>query len=559
MFLKGKTVIKSNKGENLLNRKGLAVGFVLLLFVSSSFVGVSNQQKEVTIEKPCITPVGSSMNFIWPLYGHDAQNTCQSEYAAGQNEGYDKWKYFIAHGTPDLVVPVIDSNGTLYTTSFLDGLYVINSNGTLRWHRELYAYIEYQPVIGQDGTIYVGTIKRFQAFYPNGTLKWVLPIEKNFCCDPVISPNGTVYVGTDDGYLFAVNPNGTIQWQYYLGYSLNGASLDSQGKIYLSARYCDYLCCLFPNGTLHWTFRTIVDTSDAPLIGKDGTIYTVPTYDVIGINPDGTEKWRTPVSGAGRSPSLSPNGSIIYSSHDSGDVVCMDPNDGHILWSYNIGLDPLSKSRATVSSDGMIFFAYTDKPGHLAYLCALNPDGSLRWTSDITSDVPHYYGVNIGPAPSIGADGTVYITTWFSSDDPIYHDFGYVHAFGQLDPNAPSPPTITGNSQGKIGEQYKYTLMSTSPLAKDIYYYIQWGDDSYTNWTGPFRSGEPLNVNHSWEKWGTYTVRARARDIDNRWGPWGILTIKMPLSYNLLNKSFWETLFERFPNAFPFLRYLFEK
>jgi len=544
--------------NNINLMKLVSILFISLLFIQM-ITPISICEIESVIKKPPQSNLKRSEVKQWPLYGHDAQNTCQSGYAADQNEGYDKWKYFFPDGCPDLVVPVIDSNGTLYTTSFYDGLYAINSDGILKWHRELNVYIEYQPIIGQDGTIYVGTIKRFQAFNQNGTLKWVLPMEKNFCCDPVISSNDTIYIGTDDGYLFAVNPNGTIQWQYYLGYRLIGASLDNQGKIYLTARYCDYLYCLYPNGTLFWTFSTIVDTSDAPLIGRDGTIYTVPIYDVIAINPDGTEKWRTPVSGAGRSPSLSPNGSIIYSSHDSGDVVCMDPDDGHVIWSYNIGLNPLSKSRAAVNSDGMIFFAYTDKPGHHAYLCALNSDGSLRWTRNIISDIPHYYGMSIGPTPSIGADGTVYITTSFSGDDPIYSDFGYIHAFGQLDPYAPSPPTITGTSQGKTREQYIYTLTSTSPLGKDIYYYIQWGDDSYTNWTGPFRSGDPLKLNHSWEKRGTYTILARARDIDNRWGPWGIFNIKMPISYDLLNKSFLETLFERFPNAFPFLRYLFEK
>jgi len=208
----------------------------------------------------------------------------------------------------------------------------------------------------------------------------------------------------------------------------------------------------------------------------------------------------------------------------------------------------------------MIFFAYTDHLGDTAYLSALNPDGTLRWTADITSDIHPYDGMYLGPVPSIGADGTVYVTTWFyrGGETMPYH-FGYVHAFGQRDPNTPTAPTITGPSQGKIGVQQEYTVTSTSPTGKDLYYYIQWDDNSRTNyWFGPFRSGEPVSVNHSWSKRGRYTIQARARDTDNLWSSWGTLSVKMPTSYNQPLLQFLELLFERFPNAFLLLRHLLQ-
>jgi hypothetical protein len=534
---------------------------VILILMTTSFVCVSNRTEQVAIdikkiEKSKEAPTGSLMNPAWPLYGHDAQNTCLSEYTASQNEGYEKWKYFVDDPLY-LVTPVIDGNGTLYITSYHDGLYAIYPNGTLKWHSDLVGFTKFQPVIGLDGTIYVGTIKGFHAFYPNGTLQWILPMEKNFCSRPVVSPEGIIYVGTDDGYFYAVYPNGTIQWEYYLGYSLIGTSLDAEGNIYFVALYCDYLYCLYPNGTLRWTFQTVQEIYDAPLIGDDGTIYTVPVYDVIAINPDGTEKWRTPSNGDGGSPALSPDGTIVYSSCSAEDVFGLDPDDGHIRWRYHLDFNPQDKTRPVISSDGTVFFAYTDEGGDTAYLSALNPDGTLRWTAGITSDIYPYDVMYLGPSPSIGADGTVYITTWFVRAASNYVNFGYVHAFGQHDPNAPTAPTITGPPQGKAGVQYEYTFMSTSPTGKDVYYYVLWGDDTYTNWTGSFSSGEQINVNHSWSKRGTYTVQARARDSDNLWGSWGTLSVEMPTSYNISFLLFWERLFERFPRAFPILRHLF--
>jgi hypothetical protein len=51
MFLKGKDVIKSYKGGNLLNRKGLAVGLILLLFFSMNMSSTTS----MTVSNPVST------------------------------------------------------------------------------------------------------------------------------------------------------------------------------------------------------------------------------------------------------------------------------------------------------------------------------------------------------------------------------------------------------------------------------------------------------------------------------------------------------------------------
>lgn len=539
--------------EEIMIKRFLIVCVFFLLVISLTLpmsFGIILFKYEILVENK-LHVFTETMNFTWPLRGHDLQNTCQSEYEASQNEGYEKWKYFVDSAL-HLVTPVIDGDGILYFTSSSKGLYAIYPNGTLKWHSDLVGFTEFQPAIGLNGTIYAGTLECFHAFYPNGTLQWVLPIKKNFCGRPVVNPDGIIYVGTNDGYLYAVYPNGTIQWEYYLGYSIIASSLDAEGNVYFVARYCDYLYCLNPNGTLRWTFETVQDIYDAPLIGDDGTIYTVPVYDVIVINPNGTEKWRVPSNGDGSSPSLAPDGTIVYSSLTE-DVFGLDPDYGHIRWHYQLGFNPYDKTRAVMGSDGTIFFAYTDKWGTKAYLSAMNPDGTLKWTTRITSDIYPYSGMDLSSTPSIGADGTVYMTTWFHGETTSH---GYVHAFGQRDPNAPTTPTVNGPLRGNIGIQHEYTFTSTSPTGNDIYYYILWGDDSYMNWTGPFCSGEPMSVNHSWSKWGIYKVQVRARDSDNLWSPWGTLKIMMPISYNSQFKLLCERLFEQFLNSNPILKYV---
>ena len=166
------------------------------------------------------------------------------------------------------------------------------------------------------------------------------------------------------------------------------------------------------------------------------------------------------------------------------------------------------------------------------YIIAVNPDGTEKWREWIHNE-------RVWSSPAIGSDGTVYIgTSW--------NDFGVLHAFGQLDPNAPETPTITGSTEGKIKTEYEYNFTTTDPNDDDVYYYIEWGDGKIEDWIGPFPSGVEIKVNHTWTVKGTYTIKARAKDTNNLWGPWGELEVTMPKNQQIQNMWFLRWL-ERFP------------
>jgi hypothetical protein len=69
---------------------------------------------------------------------------------------------------------------------------------------------------------------------------------------------------------------------------------------------------------------------------------------------------------------------------------------------------------------------------------------------------------------------------------------------------------------------YNYTFNSTDPENEDVYYFIEWGDGTYSGWIGPFPSGEEITCNHTWYYKGKYLVRAKAKDIYDQEGPWGV-------------------------------------
>jgi hypothetical protein len=121
----------------------------------------------------------------------------------------------------------------------------------------------------------------------------------------------------------------------------------------------------------------------------------------------------------------------------------------------------------------------------------------------------------------------------------------------------PLTPMISGKTNGEAGKEYEYIFSTVDPDENDIYYYINWGDGSNSGWLGPYSYNEEIKEHHSWSRQGTYTIKAKAKDIYGAESSWTTLTVSMPknkafiFKFNLLN---W--LFERFPNAFPILRYI---
>jgi len=119
----------------------------------------------------------------------------------------------------------------------------------------------------------------------------------------------------------------------------------------------------------------------------------------------------------------------------------------------------------------------------------------------------------------------------------------------------PNTPVITGDAKGKPGEEYHYTFTTTDVDQDDVYYYINWSDNTTNQLVGPYHSGEEATISHVWSEKGTYTVKVKARDIYGSESDYATLEIKMPYSYNPIHQ-FFDWLFQQFPNAYPLLRQL---
>jgi outer membrane protein assembly factor BamB len=509
-----------------------------------NIISVSNfQQGQKTFVESNNVSVDKSkdgpMDSAWPMYGHDVTHTGRSPFSTENNSGVEIWRVQSDGAGAIWSSAITDNNGIIYigTKGSTMSLYALYPNGTRKWRFIANGAIWATPTIAENGDIYCttwGTLGYLQAITQNGTERWHFDPEIGSVSAPTIGFDGTIYFGTDGQNIFAVNPDGTEKWRYTTGFIVMGSpAIGLDGAIYIGSGD-HYLYALNPDGTLRWRYATGGEIKGSASLALDGTIY-VPSFDgyLYALYPNGTMRWRvsTGDSLAAAGVALGKLGTIYVGT----EMLRAYNPDGTLKWMTDVQ-GSIYGTVPAVSADGTIYVSAGFS------LVAVNPDGSEKWRQQLNT-------AQVRSSPSIGLDDRVYV----GSENPGMSPRGYLHAFGILDPDAPTAPTIIGRIRGTIEKSYDYIFRSTSSLGNDVFYQIDWGDGSLTDWLGPYDSGESMVMNHSWSDKGTYTIKARAKDIDNLWGPWGELKITMPFSYEP-QVPFIQWLLECFPNAFPFLR-----
>jgi hypothetical protein len=198
----------------------------------------------------------------------------------------------------------------------------------------------------------------------------------------------------------------------------------------------------------------------------------------------------------------------------------------------------------------------------------------LSWTGgdpDVGDTVVYdvYFGTSSSPPllvhnqsdltydPGTMGYSTKYYWKVISMDNHGASDNGSIWSFTTTNdpPNKPNLPS--GEKSGKTGEEYTYTSNTSDSNDDKVYYLWDWADGNNSGWLGPYISGVTVSAKHIWETKGNYDIKVKAKDEHGAESNWSDpLPITMPYSYNRPILQFLELLFQRFPHAFPLLRYL---
>jgi len=358
----------------------------------------------------------------WPCFRGDARRTGLSKTPYDHVNGSLKWSYTDGSAMISSSSPVIGPDGTIYLGMDMS-LYALNPEGTKKWEYGTGDVVHSSPAVGSDGTVYIGSYDdQFYALNPEGKLKWLYNTGDWVFSSPAVGSDGTIYLGTENSKMIALGPDGKLKWEFTADGSVRSSpAIGSDGTIYFGS-YEGNLYALNKDGTLKWNYTTGDYVPSSPAVGPDGAIYFASEdNNVYAVDRDGNLKWKYATGfSVHSSPAIGSDGTIYIGSLDK-KVYALRP-DGTLKWSFLTG-DWVYSSPA-VGSDGTVYIGSDDKN-----LYALNPDGTLKWNYTTSSDV---YA-----SPAIGSDGTVYVNSWD----------GHLYAFGATNlPTAPQNlPAVAGN------------------------------------------------------------------------------------------------------------------
>jgi outer membrane protein assembly factor BamB len=295
--------------------------------------------------------------------------------------------------------------------------------------------IETDPVIGPDGTVYIGANNGiFYALDPEtGGVRWAFPTDFDtfaIYSTPVVDHQGIVYFGAKDGKVYALRAPkkgilAEVVWSLNLGTTIQTSpAFTPDGTLVIGADDWAYYGITPASGSsgpkIKWRFQTQGTLITSPSVDSDGIIY-VASMDgkVYALEPPKDAgkpvkvRWsfasgaRDDKGGFENAPALDNDGTLYIGGND-GVLYALDAKTGNVKWTF----DGVSRagyrtyaifSSVAIGPDRTIYFG--GKNGELYAL--RERTGLLKSGPDVVWR--YSLGAGIQSSPLISADGTVYI------------------------------------------------------------------------------------------------------------------------------------------------------
>jgi hypothetical protein len=225
----------------------------------------------------------------------------------------------------------IGADGTRYVGNENGWLYAVGVDDSIKWQfGDGTSGMSATAALGGDGSIYCGgEDQQIHKLIDNGsnpTVAWSFGLRQWLSSSPAIGPDGEIYCCDDYGYVYALNADGTLRWDFRASdtFGINSSSaVTADGTVYVGTQ--DGRLLAIRDGSINWAYPTAPRSgiSSSPVLGPDGSIYfgsdSGKLYRIDRSTHQPVSNWPVVVSTTGTvssTPLLCADG-IVYVADDS--------------------------------------------------------------------------------------------------------------------------------------------------------------------------------------------------------------------------------------------------
>ncbi len=346
----------------------------------------------------------------WPKFRRNAEQDGRSDVRSSGEAGRF-WAFQTGKGI--FSSPIVGGDGTVYVGSADRFFYAIAADGTLRWKVETGELVDSSGLLDDQGRVYFGSgdgklraldartgaeLWSFSADEPAVTGGFINWFEGNVA----IGPSGDLFVPNDNRFVYAIDRDtGAVRWKLELPdqtWSLPAVDA-ATGDLYLGNN--NLLPVLGRNtfsvsasGEQRWANSSLGSVAASPLLLADKVVMAgfdgfVRAYD----RATGRELWSFGTRDHVYASVSAAADGTLYAASTDGTLYALDPAAGTLRWAFDTP-EPIRAS-PSVDGHGRIYFGAGD-----GRLYVLEPDGTLRFSLLLIDDVRN----DLNASPALGRD-----------------------------------------------------------------------------------------------------------------------------------------------------------
>jgi outer membrane protein assembly factor BamB len=274
------------------------------------------------------------------------------------------------------------------------------SSGTFGWTYKTKGWVYAAPCVDGNETVYVSSWGGdIYAINPDGSLQWRFVVREGekLWSSPALGTwknistgvdSTVIYVGGDKSLLaLRVGAWGEaeIMWEVHTALPIFASPTVSAGNIFIGGLDGSFRAVRSVDGVVLWKYncKGFAQIYASAVVSSTAVYFPTMEGEMIALDKQtGQVLWTSAPSSKATtsSPSISKDGRVVYAASQDGQLRAFNTTNGGVVWSFEVGF--VDGSSTAISADGTIFIGSLD-----SHLYAVDPNGALVWKFKADSQI----------------------------------------------------------------------------------------------------------------------------------------------------------------------------